>query len=84
MSAYPELEENKTENEQDLLEKSGLPEIFYWVGGIVIFVGFISSLNFGQAGMAAVFVGWAVTLSSGLILIGFGKIIELLVKSINK
>jgi hypothetical protein len=84
MSVYSEQEEDKSEEEQDLLEKSDLPEIFYWAGGIVMFVGFITSLGMSNAGLAAVFIGWVGTLSSGLILIGFGKIIELLVKSINK
>jgi len=72
------------------IEESSLPNILYAIGGIIIFFGFIGGFIMGQSAgrfgfeIGVALAGWMGSFVSGIAFIGFGKIIELMVKICNR
>jgi tetratricopeptide (TPR) repeat protein len=85
-----EIPENEVVSSKEI-EKSAIPSIFNVIGLIVLICGFLAGWGFGQSTsflrgfqwpLASII--WVSAFISSMTFFGFGKIIELLVKIVNK
>jgi hypothetical protein len=87
LSEIPETKNIPTKE----IEESSMPNVFNIIGVIILFFGLFAGLSVGQPtsfldsfNWQLTFIVWLSAFISGMIFFGIGKIIELLVKIVNK
>ena len=87
--AYP-----RDYNKTIVYNKTNIPTVFYSISGIIMFAGFIGGCIVAQQqnnysyssnfDFAVAIIVWASSFISGMVFVGFGKVIEVLIQIRNK